>query len=523
MVSKIAVIAIVAIVACPILLGYAFNFDTVAETTYTPDKKSVNVTQLLEDNTTYQYITSDPYTMNAQIFSQNQYPIYQKFTGAYTSLYMKQYFYQTGQTPPSWDPRNVEWYHLEYSNDSGYDITITGTGGNLVNIGAVTDIYYVKSGDHLYVTHHNGTVNDYHGVIYVSSTALPAGSAAVHYVRSAWSTSEDISNDGAFVNLIGGYQFNKAIQYNLPTLTNKIVMTFDLYTGVNGDFGLTFGSPAELGLNFSKQSGYWSIRMNNGSGPLTEIFQIPIYNSNNSAYQMTITNKEIRFDYIGAWYKPSFGVANSYATWTKSIDIHDFQYVTYHPDNPTTISPTLRLDVAMVRAMNYNIIEDRAYDPVKYRSNNPATTLSKITQYGSSITFGGHTYTVTNKMLNIGTHQIPINGVVFDSVLNDGNYDNRINGSVVSTTATPSTITFNGQWLMIVSTDSQTANTTYSQKWIAGGFAWDGMDTNFLMAGLITTIAAFIGLTIYGSKTRTKIWPLLLVCGGAALLFLLML
>lgn len=519
MVNKIAVIALVAIVACPILLGYGMNFQNVAETVYTPDQNSVNVTQLLEDSTAYQYITADPYTMNAQVFSQNQYPLYSTTGSINTSLYMKQYFYQTGETPSPYDPRDVEWYHLEYSNTAGFDITITGTGGNLVPIAQVTDVYYLKDGDNLYITHHNGTVNNYHGVIYVSYAALPAGSATVHYALTAWDTYEKVSQANAFINLIGGYKFNNSIQYNLPSLTNKMVMSLDLYTGVNGSFGLTFGTPAELGINFTKQSGYWSVKVNNGSGPLTEIFQLPINNSSNSVYQMTITNKELRFDYIGGWYMPSFGIANSYATWSYDIDIHDFQYITYHPENPTTVSPTLRMDLVMVRAMDYNIIEDKNYDPSKYQPNNPATTINKIQQYGSSISFGGHTYAVSKKSISIGTHQLSLEGMVFDSVPNGGSYDNRINGTVISTTASPSTITFSGKWLMNVSTDSQSSTTTYHQKWIAGSFAWDGMDTNFLIVGLITSLGVFIALGIYGRKSGAKVWPLMIVCGGAAALF----
>ena len=59
-------------------------------------------------------------------------------------------------------------------------------------------------------------------------------------------------------------------------------------------------------------------------------------------------------------------------------------------------------------------------------------------------------------------------------------------------------------------------------QWNAGQFAWDGMDSNFLMVGLLTSLGVFIALGIYSRRSKSSVWPLMLVAGGAAFLFLIM-
>ena len=162
--------------------------------------------------------------------------------------------------------------------------------------------------------------------------------------------------------------------------------------------------------------------------------------------------------------------------------------------------------------------------PAQFKTN-PATTIKDVYLYGSSLTFAGNTYTVSQGNIMIGSHKIPVNGMVFDSIPNqDGDYVNRINGTVISTTAQASTITFNGQWSASVSTEEQELITYTKTEWVAGSFGWDGIDTNFLMVGLITCLGVFIALGIYAKKKGSGgLIPLMIVVGGAAMVFFVML
>ena len=183
----------------------------------------------------------------------------------------------------------------------------------------------------------------------------------------------------------------------------------------------------------------------------------------------------------------------------------------------------MRIDSAEYRGFESPVIENVTYTPASFRTN-PSTTIENIYTYGTSIVFGSTTYTVKDKCISIGTHKIPLNGIVFDSVPNElGTYD-RINGDVVSTSANPATIRFNGQWSASVSTLAQDQVTYTKTEWTPGHFGWDGVDQNFLIVGLLTCLGVFIALGIYARKRGTGgIIPLMIVTGCAAAVFFIML
>ena len=173
--------------------------------------------------------------------------------------------------------------------------------------------------------------------------------------------------------------------------------------------------------------------------------------------------------------------------------------------------------------MEYTVISDKYYTPSIYRANNPITTISGIAKYGDSITFGGQTFTVSNGNIIIDGKQVPLEGRNFNSIQENGIYYNRIGNTVISESYTPSSIRFDGVWAINqIITQNQNLETYNETKWVPGNFAWDGVDTNFKIAGLMTSLGAFIALAVYGRRSGTKVMPLLIVCGGAALVFLIM-
>ena len=185
-------------------------------------------------------------------------------------------------------------------------------------------------------------------------------------------------------------------------------------------------------------------------------------------------------------------------------------------------SPIIRMDDATYSAFMYSIIMNKVYDPASFRSN-PITKISDIGKYGSYLIFGGVRYDVTDGNITLGTHELSIKNLVFKSVPTAGGYNNMIGDTVISTTGTPSTITFGGEWGAMVTTDSMAQFTYTHTDWTPGQFAWDGIDQNFLMVGLLAAIGVFIALGIAYRKTKAALGALLVVCGGAILLFFTML
>ena len=64
MVSKAVVIALVAIVACPILLGYGLNLQPTTHTDYAPSNDPVDVTNFLLNSTYHGAAFADVYKLN---------------------------------------------------------------------------------------------------------------------------------------------------------------------------------------------------------------------------------------------------------------------------------------------------------------------------------------------------------------------------------------------------------------------------------------------------------------------------
>ena len=231
------------------------------------------------------------------------------------------------------------------------------------------------------------------------------------------------------------------------------------------------------------------------------------------------------FRYVGAW--PSLiGEANYYQLYevdTVTTQVGDLNLSEFSIRADHELTPIIRVDDAEYRAFEYPIILDATYDPASFKLN-PSTTINNPTIYGHSIEFGGNTYVVKNGNITIGTHQVAVKGLVLSSIPDgNGEYNNKIGDTVISTTAAPSAITFNGKWSASISTIGQEQYEYTKTEWIAGGFAWNGMDQSFLMVGLITSLGVFIALGIYARRSRASVWPLMLVCGGAAALFFIML
>jgi hypothetical protein len=241
-----------------------------------------------------------------------------------------------------------------------------------------------------------------------------------------------------------------------------------------------------------------------------------------NTYQIYVDNTGMEFRYVGNW-PTLFGPANVYQTFRYDRD-YSYQIGGLKMINFWNSTPVMRVDSSEYRAFEYPIIEDQAYNPADFKTN-PATTLSGNMIYGRSLTFGSNTYTVTDGNITLGSHKVPVKGMVLDSIPNEnGNYDNRINGTKVSESANPATITFNGKWSASISTIAQESYTYTKTEWIAGSFGWDGIDQNFLIVGLITCLGVFIALGIYARKRGTGgLIPLMIVTGCAAAVFFIML
>lgn len=555
MVSKVAVIAIVGIVAIPILLGYALNLNEVTETDYKITGDSVNVTPLLQNDVMYTYANADIYQLNTKFYigsNTKVIPLYNNLTTTKSSYPLAETTYDDHTFAAYDQSLDYDLFYEQFDYDfttSQLQAQIYGMSGGteqlLHTVAYIHSIRYDKSdGSYKYEYYSSGSTNTNTGTAQLTRMVLTtiSGIADVYLAYSSTSSYVDFSAGFTFryapsTGLPGENYHSSTI--STPTYTKSALITIDLSSITEDNFAFMVGycyvektttdgivkwmvkprasvtqqviEPAELyydqtSTNNTYQLKYWTEDQPIPGAPASQAY-----------------TRHLEFRYVGGW--PSLiGEANYY-------NVTDVQYKVSSPlfsgipigGGYAAYSPTMRVDAAEYRAMEYQIINGRTYSPADFKTN-PSTTIDNIQIYGSSLDFGGNTYTVSKGNITLGTHQIPVKGLVLSSVPNgNGEYDNKIGDTVISTTAAPSAITFNGKWSASISTISQEQYEYTKTEWIAGGFAWNGMDQSFLMVGLITSLGMFIALGIYARRSRASVWPLMLVCGGAAALFFIML
>lgn len=560
MVSKIAVMALVAVVAVPILLGYGLNVTTETYTDWKESNDKNNYTNYLGsivDATKRDYTDADLYQFNSRIFYSNAvmtYPYFNSVTQTKTPIRLGQgHFY-----PVPGD--NVQFFYLgdhyssgivdgQYDANNYYSITLT-TNGNTYTFNHLKSWYWTSDGTRGYIEFalteagpDGGSMDggyDYSNITAISTSYT--GYPLNYYRQYNWQGTQD-----AYADISKGYRLNVGSAPLTSEITdyytyrNKgfgytgvypegickdIMFTFDLNSigASTYYFGFRFPTHDEMTLYLQKrvvdgQVEWWYRTLEDGPYYKQLYFNPDLSSNTYQIYFDGNTGGELR--YIGAWqdtiapmpalitypfeYRYGGAAGHDYIT---RIDLCGY-------------TPTMRIDYAQVAAYEYKIIQDTTFEPGVFKTN-PVTKLTNFALFGDSLEFGGNVYAVNDGKIIVNSRQINLTGIRLSSVFTGNSYENMINGTVVSTSATPSSIVFNGDWVMQVETASQTAELKETTHWVAGKFAWQGMDTNFKIAGLLASVGAFIALAVYARGSGARIWPLLLVCGGAALMFLVM-
>lgn len=562
MVSKVAVIAIVGILAVPILLGYALNVEQVTETDYKTTGDSVNVTPLLQNGSDYSWVVADAYQLNSNfvISSSPVIPIYNKISQTKTTTVYRQFNVPnwTGGGAPISNWMKQYDISVDYQLTSGYITALFyDNNSNTVSftVDRVLSFHFDALTQTLYYYKYTGSYGET-----TSGTHQFTNLTYIDYTFNGGLTSAPLTygytQTGFYPNISSGYKFNfryigplyvgenyENYTLKLPDYTRSALLTIDLDSITEPNYSFGIGTQCYIEKTTTDGVVSWQVkprpRISDNTVPVTDLYYDP--NASNNTYQIKIWvdpngepstiipgyneyTQHYEFRYIGNW-STFIGEANYY----KSFDVQAKLFAQTPNFNNVLFggfsakSPTMRVDNAEYRGMEYQVIADKTYNPAAFKTN-PATTINDPVVYGPSFTFGGNTYAVKKGNITMGNHDIPVKGLVLSSVPNpNGGYDNKIGNTVISTTIAPSSITFNGKWSASISTIAQEEYEVTKTEWVAGSFAWDGIDQNFLMVGLLASVGAFIALGIYARRTRASIWPLMLVCGGAALLFFVML
>lgn len=555
MVQKIAVIALVAILAVPILMGYAMNLTETTESDYKSSNDSLNVTPLLFNTTRYTYSHGDINKLNTNLGTYGYHktiPIYENITTTSTSYPLAENVY-TNQSYPGVDQGTSFLYFYEQMdyNPGAVNViaqlykTVGGVESSIGNVGYFHSISFDQTTGTIEVLYYNGD-SDHVGYISYTGNLTRINFISSGTVNTTYVASYD-NNNTYYADFASGFHFIGNYHnwfYLLPNYTQSTLFTIDLNSITDSTYSIVIND-ANTGYRLEKYTNdgvvTWYVRDHINPTRVFQLYYDQTASSNtyqiywdvnkryeDSSYKYYTSSKEFR--YVGDW-PMAIGEANIYWTLEDSVDFGkpisdpdiNFNYINFNSSSSNR-SPTMRVDDAYFRAFEYQVIYNQTYTPNNFKTN-PRTTIEDVNIYGSSISFGGINYAVNEGNITLGSHQIPVNGIVLSSVPNsNGTYDNKIGNTVISTTAQPSTIKFNGYWSASVSTESMESYTYTKTEWHAGSFGWNGIDQNFLMVGLLTSVGVFILLGLYARRTRSGgIIPLMIVSGGAAMIFFIML
>lgn len=149
--------------------------------------------------------------------------------------------------------------------------------------------------------------------------------------------------------------------------------------------------------------------------------------------------------------------------------------------------------------------------------------LNSIGLYGSSLRIAGTTYDVDSS-----TGSIEVDGTTIrllhahlSAWQTEGGYSVRINGVQVAITETLPEIYFGGEWSLTATAYKMEPVTDSQLTWHAGEFSLN--KDSFAAAVVVTAVLMILILGMTGGRSMTKMGFLLLVCGGAALVAMIML
>lgn len=220
---------------------------------------------------------------------------------------------------------------------------------------------------------------------------------------------------------------------------------------------------------------------------------------------------------ISAW--PSMGtVPQTYNTLT----FNTARDVFYSVDiQATSTNWHFRVDNANIEQGTYPSTFDYTLNLQQiYPDTNIDIYLNSIGVYGDYIYFGGALMTVENGSVTINGQTYRLLHAHLSAWAEEGgHYSLRINGDEVATTSEPPTIFWGGEWSVTATAYKIEKVHEYVTVWHAGEFGLD--KRGFAVAGLLACAAMFVALGMTGQRSGGKAGVLLLICGGAAIVFLL--
>ena len=519
--KKIALIAVVLVVAVPILLGYAMAFEETERTVW-KESNTRSISSVLYNDIKYDNLALNSYSLNSKIVLGDYYPEYVQIAQSpVTSLPIaRESFTASDPFVPS-GVGSVFFY-----GDDTVSATIVHSGGT-----ATLDI---------------GNMNFDGSTVFGTKSPLPLGYEYTGVTSvtfdGPYQTQYEVSS-GSYADVTYGWRLNvnhlnswgpdSLITYlELGTFTS-IVMTMDfgeILESLDPGSAATF----RISSNATNDDLFLTVHRGSVSGESylrvyytpTKYYNAPLDDSDFSknTYQFIMDLNKWEAHYVGKW-PGIIGIAPSLGIWTieRTVSVDTFNQFRFIIDDATE-SPIMRFDSAIREGFSFPVITNQTYDPATLMTDRTTASysisLADIGYVGTSIGWGGQTFDIHDDAIVVNYKRIPLKSLVLESKFEDNTRTNSINGIDISTGA--NILELNGTWGAIVSLSELESETSTAMEWQPGEFAWNGVDESFALIGLVSSVAIFIGLGMYGRRSGAKVGMLMLITGCAAFIFLAM-
>ncbi|MDY0413045.1 hypothetical protein, partial [Methanothrix soehngenii] len=238
---------------------------------------------------------------------------------------------------------------------------------------------------------------------------------------------------------------------------------------------------------------------------------------------VTITRESYIISGIPSW--PAMGTSPSTLhTVTLDHDLQDdFNFIEIAVPGDYYEDVRLRVDSAQIVAGDFPSTKDYTLDMnALFPAKSYSVRVHSIGVYGDSLTLAGVSLPVTNGTVTVNDRTIALRGADISCIDRDGDgiYVTSIGTEEVGTTTGPGSIYLEGEWSLTATAYILEEVTSTQLRWQPGEFGFD--ETGFIVVGLIACLGAFVGLGMYGRRSGAKVGVLMLICGGTAMVLLMM-
>ena len=381
---------------------------------------------------------------------------------------------------------------LEDEDVDGWTVSESVNVSDLM-LNATKDSYMKYTG----VSNNNNIDGSLPAYVEVSNTYSPYPVSRSTYanVTAGWyittlSTWDNGLTNNAITMVISALNLNKC-QFTIYDTDNGNILGADIFELFNGDT--------------------WYLKYSNASYPIGDY----------DYYLLVLDNSVLTVSGLDSWPTAS-GTYKTYNSVSCELNgsVENFTEIQFNPSSGSVI---MRVEYTNSLASSYPITDNYTLDMnALYPGDSWNIKLNSIGLYGDSFQFAGSSYILNNNKILVDGSWINLRGIILSSRLEDsGNYVNSINGHEVGETSAPATVYFGGEWSLTATAEILEQTTGTKLTWHAGGFGLDR--EGFVAAGLLVCVAAFVVLGASGRMSGPKAAFLALICGGGALIYLMIL